>query len=50
MTQDTPGFAGWNIAFKNMKVGAANRRLRYPNDGIRRMGYFGLGAVLQFFL
>ena len=45
MPQDAPGRTGGNIAFQDMQIGAADRRLDDPDDGVRRRGDLGLRTI-----
>lgn len=43
--ENASGLAGWHIAFEDVKIGAADRRLDHPDDCIGWRGQVGLGAV-----
>ena len=47
MTQYAAGLTRWQIAFEDVEIGAANRRLRNFDDRIGRKGDFRLWPIFQ---
>jgi hypothetical protein len=43
VTENAAGSAGCDVAFQNMQIGAADRRLGDPRDGVGRVSICGIG-------
>jgi len=47
MAKNAAGLTRWQIAFEDVEIGAANRRLRYFDNRIGRSADFWLGPIFQ---